>query len=304
MSAPIPLVATRCVICETEGHSTELYPANFDESAFSPAVFSARRLPDGIHYRVVKCNSCALVRSDPIAHESVLAGLYSRSSFDYSQEVENLRKTYGRYLKRAIAAGATGDRLLEVGCGNGFFLLEARACGFSDARGVEPGEAVVAAAPQEARSQIVCDILRPGLFEPNSFDVICMFQVFDHVSKPAEMLTECFQLLRPRGFMLLLQHNVDSITAKVLKEKSPIIDIEHTYLYSPHTLRLLLEKSGFEVVESGAVLNTYSLAYLAHLLPLPSRVKKHAIRLLTRAGTRARLRLPLGNMYVIARKAN
>lgn len=303
MTAAVPLVTTRCAICGTENNSTELYPANFDMSAFSPAIFSARRLPDGIHYRLVKCNTCGLVRSDPVADEATLAGLYAKSTFDYSAEVDNLKMTYGRYLRRVIRAGASTDSLLEVGCGNGFILSEARACGFKHVHGVEPGEAVVAAAPPDVRPSIVCDILRPGLFPPSSFDVICMFQVFDHLAKPEEMLSECLNLLRQGGFLLLLHHNVESVSAKLLKEKSPIIDIEHTYLYSPRTMRLLLQKCGYVIVESGTVMNTYSLAYFVHLLPLPAGAKMHSMMFMNRLARRVRLRLPLGNMYIIARKA-
>jgi hypothetical protein len=52
--------ATCCAVCSTEGNSTVLYSANFSPEDFSPAVFSARRLPDRIHYRLVRCNSCGL----------------------------------------------------------------------------------------------------------------------------------------------------------------------------------------------------------------------------------------------------
>ena len=51
----IDLVPTRCAICGAEGNAVELYPANLDFEAFNPSVFSARRLPDRIHYRMVKC---------------------------------------------------------------------------------------------------------------------------------------------------------------------------------------------------------------------------------------------------------
>jgi hypothetical protein len=39
------LIATHCAICGTEGNAQELYPANFDDKAFSAETFSARRLP-------------------------------------------------------------------------------------------------------------------------------------------------------------------------------------------------------------------------------------------------------------------
>jgi hypothetical protein len=56
-----------------------LYDANFEPADLNPAVFSARRLPDRVHYRMVRCGTCGLVRSDPVAHLNTLARLYEPS---------------------------------------------------------------------------------------------------------------------------------------------------------------------------------------------------------------------------------
>ena len=61
------LDATRCAICGTLDNALELYAANFTTNALNPEVFSARRLPDRLHFRLVRCLSCGLVRSDPVA---------------------------------------------------------------------------------------------------------------------------------------------------------------------------------------------------------------------------------------------
>ncbi len=300
--AGVPLRATRCAICGTLGNATELYPANFDQTALTPAVFSARRLPDRIHFRLVRCDSCGLIRSDPIVDPELLHRLYARSSFDYAGEVDNLRRTYGGYLERVRRLGR-GESLLEIGCGNGFFLDAARRRGFTEVRGVEPSAAAVEEAPADLRPWITCDIMRPGLFAAASFDVICLFQVFDHVPEPAALLEECYRVLRPGGMVLCLNHNATALSARLLGAKSPIIDIEHTYLYSPDTLRRLFTAAGFGVVESGRAWNRYSLHYLARIVPLPARLKAGVLRLLhdSRIG-RLPLLVPLGNLYQIARK--
>src|SRR6202521_573366 len=120
----ILLRSTACAICETLGNSDEVYPPTFDDASFNDRHFSARRLPDRVHYRMVRCNKCGLVRSDPAADPAKVASLYARSSFDYATEVPNLSRTYGRYLAKLDRHGAQHDGLLEVGWGNGFFLEE------------------------------------------------------------------------------------------------------------------------------------------------------------------------------------
>lgn len=303
MSDQVALVSTRCAICKGREEATELYPANFSALAFNPDVFSARRLPDRLHYRMVRCNGCGLVRSDPVADAEALARLYAQSRFDYSAEVENLRQTYGRYLARLRRWGAGKGALLEVGCGNGFFLEEAVAQGYAPVEGIEPSRAAVAQAHPKVAPGIVCDILRPGVGPAASLDVICLFQVLDHVPDPNELLTECFRLLRPQGLILCLNHNVAAASARFLRGRSPIVDIEHTYLYDRRTMHALFAANGFRTLDAGSVWNTYSLAYLLQLLPVPRGLKQTVLRWLRGARVaRARVSLPLGNLYLVGQR--
>lgn len=303
MTDAVSLHPTRCAVCDTEGNATEVYPARLDTGAFNPAVFSARRTPDRIHYRIVRCNACGLVRSDPVADSGLLARLYAESAFGYADEVVNLRRTYGRYLARLGRYGARKGALLEVGCGNGFFLEEALAQGYATARGVEPSAEAVAGASAGVRKGILCDAFRAGLFPPEAFDVICLFQVFDHLPDPGGALDECLRLLRPGGLMLCIHHNIEAFSARLLRERSPIVDVEHTYLYSPATVSRLFEGRGFLVRQAGPAFNRYSLHYLTRLAPLPARLKGRVLAALKQAPVGlVGLWAPLGNMYLIAQR--
>lgn len=299
----ISLHATQCAICGTADNARQLYPATVTEAAFDARTFSARRLPDRVHYRVVKCNSCGLVRSDPVAASEVQARLYAESTVDYSDETANLRRTYGRYLATVSAFLPEKGPLLEIGCGNGFFLEQAMAQGFTQVHGVEPSRAAVDGALPGLRSRIICDVMRPGLFPPETFSVICLFQTFDHVPDPSGMLRETFSLLKPGGLVLALNHNVDALSARLLGEKSPIVDVEHPFLYSKRTMARIFEDHGFRVRQIRPATNQYTVQYLARLLPIPDRAKGVVRSLINdRAVGRLRVRVPLGNLVLLAEK--
>jgi len=250
---------------------------------------------------MVKCNTCGLVRSDPVADPQSLAKLYESSSFDYGEEVPCLNSTYGRYLKKLEPCNK--DSLLEIGCGNGFFLEEALKHGYKQVYGVEPSSSAVAQARPTVQSNIVCDIMRPGLFQSEQFDAICIFQVFDHISDPSAMLDECWRVLKPHGQILILNHNINAVSSRLLGERSPIIDIEHTYLYSPSTLANLVQAHHFEVKSNGSVLNRYSLKYLIRLIPIPRAVKALLLNSLGSSQMgRLNISVPLGNLFLIASK--
>ena len=297
------LVSTTCAICSTKNNASVIYHANFDIEAFNPTVFSARRIPDMLHYQIVRCNTCGLVRSDPVVDSNVLQSLYQQSSFTYSQDTPNLRRTYGYYLRKTANYRISKDHLLEIGCGNGFFLEEAQEQGFREVTGVEPSRDASDQANPALRAKIICDMLRPGLLPTNTFSAICMFQTFDHVSEPNMLLEECVRLLQPGGVILCLNHNVDAVSSRVLKERSPIIDIEHTYLYSPKTMKRLFENHGLRVLESGAAWNVIRLHSLLRLFPMSASIKQKLLGVASRTPwNKLSFKLPLGNLYILAQK--
>lgn len=303
MNNDVVLQPTRCAICGTVGNSVEKYSASFNFEDFNPATFSARRLPDRIHYRIVKCKSCGLLRSDPIAPSELLEQLYIKSHQTYNQEVGNLILTYGHYLTKLDKFVLQKHALLEIGCGSGFFLEQASRLGYKEVYGVEPSIRAVSKANPSIRSNIKLDIFRPGLFSENTFDVICFFQVFDHLIDPNAFLSECYRILKPGGLLLGLNHNSTSLSAKLLGERSPIIDIEHTYLYDPKTMSDIINKNKFHVIRTGAVWNKYSLQYLFQIIPMLGKAKPFLLELLrkTKIG-QIQLKAFLGNLYIIARK--
>lgn len=301
----VELAATRCAICGAKGGATTVYEANFRPEDLDAARFSARRPPDGIHYRIVRCDTCGLLRSDPIAEVAGLDALYTESEFTYGAETANLKRTYGRYL-RALEQYQSGQgALLEIGCGNGFFLEQALAQGYSRVAGVEPSRRAVEAAAESVRENIKVGVFQQGLFEPRSFDVVCLFQVMDHLADPVAVLDEVGALLRPGGLLLTIQHNADAVSARLLGERSPIVDIEHTYLYTPGTLSRICEKAGFAVLNAGASWNRYSLRYLSHLAPFTASLKRGVSGLLHATGMeKLPLWVPLGNFFLIAQKGS
>jgi SAM-dependent methyltransferase len=125
--------------------------------------------------------------------------------------------------------------------------------------------------------------------------------VLDHIPDPLPLLEECRKALRPGGVILAWNHNVRAVSARVLGDRSPIVDVEHTYLYSPDTMKKLFTAAGFVEPEVGSVKNRYSVSYFTHLVPLPNGVKKPLLHRLrgSKLGERE-LRLPLGNLCLTA----
>jgi SAM-dependent methyltransferase len=261
----------RC-LCQSEDDRV-LYPQRIDWSTFSAYEFSARRKRSKQHYRIVRCNVCGLVRSDPVLSDKDLTVLYQDSQFLSPQESLCAARTYASLVTRywGMFSHPEQIRLLEIGCGNGSFLEEMRRRHLHTVMGVEPSVDAVEQASATVKPAIMNEVFHRDLFPPETFDVVCAFHVLDHLSNPDEFIKECFRIIRKKGMMILVCHHVDALVNKVFGEYSPVFDIEHIFLFNPVTLHNLMEPYGFITREEGKVRNTYPLSYWFRYAPIVNR---------------------------------
>jgi SAM-dependent methyltransferase len=299
------MLKTKCPICDSVEDYTVMYKSNFSFSDINLEIFSARRLPDSIHYQIVRCNHDGLVRSNPICNDISIETLYKKSKFNYGEQVDNLKVSYLKVLNRVLSTIGREAKILEIGCGNGFILSALYDQGYTHLYGVEPSQDAALKSDERIKSRITTSILKEGLYENGSFDFIFFFQTLDHIQDPAGFLSICYQLLSQGGFILALNHDVESLSARVLKEKSPIIDIEHTCLYSKKTIHKIFCKAGFSPMEVFSPRSIISLRYLIWLLPLPKTLKQKLLNLKGKFSNfllKQRLSIALGNLCIIAKK--
>ena len=295
-------IATKCPICESLGNAVPVYPSNVDETSFSTEIFSARRLPDRRHYQWVRCNACTLLRSDPVLDVD-LEKLYVESTFDYSTEVNGLKKTYFNLVKKALSGKSFKKSIFEVGGGNGFFLEAAKDGGFASVAGVEPSTEAIAAARSDIKPHMIASMMKSGVLADGSFEVGTMFHTLDHLTDPVSTLKDCKNALQQGGVFVVAIHNERSWSARLMGERSPIIDVEHTHLYTRKSGEALFKKIGFIDVRSGAYNNHYSLAYILHLIPISRTFRKRVLE--SPIGTllgKIKVVVPLGNMWVAGTK--
>jgi SAM-dependent methyltransferase len=150
---------------------------------------------------------------------------------------------------------------------------------------------------------MIASFMKSGILAENSFDVGVMFHTLDHLTHPLETLQHCVNALKSGGTMIVAVHNEKAWSARLLGKSSPIVDVEHTYLYSRKTAEALFRKAGLSEIQSGGYSNYYSLAYLLHLIPVSRRFRKWVLN--SSVGlimSKIRVRLPLGNIWVSGRK--
>jgi len=125
--------------------------------------------------------------------------------------------------------------------------------------------------------------------------------VLDHAPDPIALLQACRKDLRPGGVALFINHDCGALSARLLGELSPIIDVEHTVLFDKRTMQRTFEKCGFQVRDVFAVRNSYPLSYWTKLAPLPKPLKTPLLSVLHGSGAgRLPLTMSAGNLGLIA----
>lgn len=149
-----------------------------------------------------------------------------------------------RYLPKP----APGQRLLDIGCGNGSFLASAREAGWQ-VSGVEPDSKAADAARQRGVDVTVGTVnLLAG--ESDCFDAITLSHVIEHVHEPTQLLQAVQRLLKPGGLVYIDTPNIQSHGAALFgKNWRGIETPRHLVLFNPASLAGLLTSIGFSSIK-------------------------------------------------------
>ena len=138
-------------------------------------------------------------------------------------------------------------RLLDIGCGNGAFLLRVKAAGW-DAEGVEPD--AVAASQSRAHGLAVFEGGITDFVPEERYDVITLAHVIEHLHDPSAMLRACTGLLRPDGVLWIATPNIESTGYRLFAAAWQPLEIpRHLVMLSPKALATLLREAGFVDIE-------------------------------------------------------
>ncbi|HEX2099968.1 MAG TPA: class I SAM-dependent methyltransferase [Candidatus Synoicihabitans sp.] len=157
---------------------------------------------------------------------------------------ERRRQRFEKYVAHLRYPGP-GARLLDVGCGNGKFLLQMKTLGWIVA-GIDPDAHSVAAA-QQAGLDVKLGTLDPTTAATEAFDAVVLNHTIEHAHDPLDLLRECRRVLKPGGTLSIATPNVAAAGRRLYgRDWFPLDPPRHLVLFTPTSLRLALRKTGFE----------------------------------------------------------
>lgn len=233
-----------CPLCESVNATSIGYADCSDHVLYNP------ELPNTVNWQ--KCDVCHHIFTDGYFTNEALKILFSKANSYQLCDTNNLeqaRATAARIVDNISSVlGKQEGKWLDVGFGNGGLLTTCGEYGF-DPVGID--------LRQEAVNQIVklgieahcIDFL--DFHQQNSFSVISMADVLEHMPYPQQVLAHAYRLLIPGGILFISCPNSDSIVWNALSQSqlNPYwAEIEHYHNFGRRRLYSLLVENGFSPV--------------------------------------------------------
>ncbi|MEM8530593.1 MAG: class I SAM-dependent methyltransferase [Chloroflexota bacterium] len=205
-------------------------------------------------FAVVCCEQCHLYSLCPRPQEDELLSLYPEDYEPFWEPIETdphpirrwFRKRHFNYRRRIVyQAQPAGGTLLDIGCATGGFVKETCRNPNWQGAGVDINTRALQIARQQGVAALCNDTNLLG-FPSESFDVVTLWEVIEHLPDPRQTLIEIHRVLKPGGRLILSTPNGASWPAHLLHKYWCSWEVpRHLQVFTPTTLAHLFQETGF-----------------------------------------------------------
>ncbi|MCX7678244.1 MAG: class I SAM-dependent methyltransferase [Spirochaetes bacterium] len=209
-----------------------------------------------IPFTVDRCADCGFMFMNPRFRDEFIQSFYTKEYFtgnaEYSYCDERSKERYFQHVWEArlniIRKYIRGGNLLDIGCAFGGFL--GAASKYFEVAGIEPSEYAGLYAKKKFGNRIHHGTLENHSFPHDSFLVITMIEVLEHLPNPVFAIKECYRLLQKGGLLVIQTANMEGLQAKLLGERYAYYMPGHLSYFPKRTLANLLSAVGFTRIKT------------------------------------------------------
>ena len=206
--------------------------------------------------KIVKCKSCDLIYVSPTFDYNHYINLYKKNEYQkitkkLSEKSHNYRrKRFGRERIKILKKFFNRDKtptVLDIGCATGFFIEEAKKIGWKTL-GLELNPSAVSFAKKRGLNVKNIDFLKTKFDQ--KFDIICAFDVLEHLIDPKKIIKKAYKYLKKGGLLFVYVPNWQSASRLLLGEENAhfIWPTHHLTYFTPNTLKNFFEKNKFKMI--------------------------------------------------------
>jgi len=229
-------------------------------------------------YRVRKCSECRFSWVEEVFDEQTLAGKDYYWASEFFIKNERLLRDVSRnealiIQKYAGRAGVAGRKWLDIGSGFAYLISEAKKMGY-EVTGIEVNKQTADYVQKREQLNILNKLVSETDLEKESFDIITMFDVLEHLIDPSDAVVKSAKYLKKGGLLAIEVPDDDSLIRKTaalihcvtfgawsefLRQSFHQHPGGHRNGFTRRSLERMLEKEGFEVLGVKKTMIPYSL---------------------------------------------
>lgn len=236
-----------CTNCNCT-HAVEVFPASV--VSHGSVQYNCTSFHHSSHGRIVRCLGCNYVYTSPQLSAEQIVSLYSDTEDEtYLENIPARESTFAYNFKALKPFLSKDSSLLDMGAYCGVFLDVVRKEGFENLKGIEPSNW----ASNYARSEYNLDVktgILSDLDPSEKYDCITAWDVLEHLSDPNKELQIISNYLKDDGVFAFSTLDIHNWFPRLMGERWPWYMDMHLYYFSDPVMRDILEREGFEVVES------------------------------------------------------
>jgi SAM-dependent methyltransferase len=206
--------------------------------------------------RVERCLGCGAGVLAPMPTEDQLSRFYDEAYFDqhYSGGLTPGSKAFLRRISqqrhrvRFFRPFCKKGRVLDLGCGMGYFLYACREFGY-EVQGTDISSHAADYARHTLDLEVTVADVHALQFEVGSFEVITMWHSLEHTRDPRGYLEKALQWLTPDGVLVIDVPNYEGTDARCYGADWDGWSIPfHLHHFSPSALQRLLSNHGLRII--------------------------------------------------------
>jgi len=226
-----------------------------NSTTFSPFLECKDHTVSRETFQIVKCESCGFKFTNPRPEPEQLGRYYKSEEYVSHSNTKKgfINSTYQSVRKytllkklQLISKYYKTGRILDIGCGTGEFLNTCKSAKWETV-GIEPDDDARNMAIKNYGLDVRGEDDLKNLHD-ESFQVITMWHVLEHVPNLNERIEELKRLIKPTGIIIIAVPNCNSLDAKIYKENWAAYDVpRHLYHFTPADMETLFRKHGLKV---------------------------------------------------------
>ncbi len=251
-----------CPVCDSDQQEIKFEPW-VDESDPAMLYGAASGIPGT--QRLVSCLHCGMIYESPrYDAKTIVQGYMTSNEAEHDSQYHMRVYSFFQALKKqAKRLPPSGSKVLDIGTAGGAFLDAAKQYGY-DAYGMEPSMDLVERGKVRGLN-IEQGTIENHDFDAGSFDMVCLWDVIEHLPDPKIALVEIKKLLKPNGILLINFPDIGTWQAKLAGKKFWWILSVHLHHFTRNSITDICQRTGFEAFHFQRYWQTLEFGYLERM---------------------------------------